>query len=638
MNEAPLLSAEQQTAVRDQLARIVGSEAFAPSQRRQRFLEYIVGEVLAGRGGRLKGYSIATEVFGRSGEFDPNIDPVVRVEAGRLRDKLREYYENEGRADAIRIDLPKGSYAPRIVFRNSEASEHSRTTNTLPPDTAPITASETPAEQGLTSAEHAAPNDILRKLLAKPRAQAYLAVALTLITALGIGLWKALPPNSYPPLPEKASIAVLPFANIGNDAQWQRLATGLAQDIVTDLSQSKDLFVVARQSTEAYRDTKTDLREIGRQLGVHYILEGSVQPSDANVRVTTQLVDTRSGGTVWSTKYDRPATELFHVQGDVTEKIVATLTGYQGAVAQAERALIRRKPPRSLTAYEYYQLGLETKHGGASGAISKAGLEQAEGLFKKALAIDPQLARAYVGLAYIYEYRIDLGIDDAQQNISKHSELARRAVSLDPNDGEAQLVLGHAFVYQGLADQALDQFAKAEALAPSNADVLILIAWYLPQLNQTQKAVELADRAIRLNPNYPAWYNQGLRLVYYFGGKFEKSLKYAKLVNDPLAFDYAYLAAANAVLNNLTAAKAAAAQVVHIDPEWTVEMYLSGNGGMPDDVGRLLTEAAEKAGVAACIPSARLAVTAGVITAKWCDEKRAAQRAAAQQTIAPPIP
>jgi len=638
MTEAPVFSAEQQAAVRDQLAQIVGSETFAPSQRRQRFLEHIVGETLAGRGGRLKGYSIATQVFGRSGEFDPNIDPVVRVEAGRLRDKLREYYEREGQSDAIRIDLPKGSYAPRIVFRNSETSEHGPAPDVPPPDSALKAGSEFLPENVLPTREHDTRNDALQKLLAAPNASAYLAVALTLIAALGIGLWNAPSHNSYPPLPEKASIAVLPFANIGNAPQWERLANGLTQDIVTDLSQSKDLFVVARQSTEAYRDTKIDLRDIGRQLGVHYILEGSVQPADANVRVTTQLVDTRSGGTVWSTKYDRPATELFHVQGDVTEKIVATLTGYQGAVAQAERALIRRKPPRSLTAYEYYQLGLETKHGGASGAISKAGLEQAEGLFRKAIAIDPQLARAYVGLAYIYEYRIDLGIDDAQQNISKHSEIARRAVSLDPNDGEAQLVLGHAFVYQGLADQALDQFAKAEALAPSNADVLILIAWYLPQLNETRRAVELADRAIRLNPNYPAWYNQGLRLVYFFGGKFDKSIKYAKLVNDPLAFDYAYLAATNAMLNNLTAAKAAAAMVTRMDPEWTAEMYLSGNGGMPDKVGQLLTEAAEKAGVAACIPQAKLAVTNGVITAKWCDEKRAAQRAAAHQTVAPPIP
>ncbi len=618
------LSGEQQAAVRDQLARIVGSGTFAPSQRRQRFLEYIVAETLAGRGGRLKGYNIATEVFGRSGEFDPNIDPVVRVEAGRLRDKLREYYESEGQADVIRIDLPKGSYAPRIMFRNSENPQHNHATNTKPPNKTTSTGLDTQAAQGTSRVAGNSNGAPAAKLLATPRAPPYVTLALAVLAILGIGVWRVLSPGTpETPLPEKASIAVLPFNNIGADPQWERLANGLTQDVVTDLSQSKDLFVVARQSTEAYRNTKTDLREIGRQLGVHYILEGSVQPADTNIRVTTQLVDTRTGGSVWSNKYDRPVTELFQVQGEVTEKIVATLTGYQGAVAQAERALIRRKPPRSLTAYEYYQLGLETKHGGASGAVSKAGLEKAEELFKKALAIDPQLARAYVGLAYIYEYRIDLGIDDAQENIAKQAEASRRAVSLDPNDGEAQLVLGHAFAYQGLADQALDQFAKAEALAPSNADVLILIAWYLPQLNQAQKAVELAERALRLNPNYPAWYNQGLRLVYFYGGKFDKSIKYAKLVNDPLALDYAYLAAAQAMVNNLSAAKAASAKVARIDPNWTVEKYLSDNGGMPDNIGQIFTEGAAKAGVPPCIPDEKLSTGPEIIRAKWCDERRA---------------
>jgi tetratricopeptide (TPR) repeat protein len=198
------------------------------------------------------------------------------------------------------------------------------------------------------------------------------------------------------------------------------------------------------------------------------------------------------------------------------------------------------------------------KHGGASGGVTRDGLDEAERLFVRALEIDPQLARAHVGLAYIYEYRIDFGIGTVADNLAKLMETARNAVRLDPNDGETQLVLGHAFAYQGMADQALDQFAKAEALAPNNADLLILIAWLLPQLGQPERAVELAEKALRLNPNYPYWYNQGLRYVYFFGRQFDKSVKYSRLVTDPFATDYAFLAAASVMAGDMAGAKAAA--------------------------------------------------------------------------------
>ena len=202
------------------------------------------------------------------------------------------------------------------------------------------------------------------------------------------------------PLSDKASIAVLPFENIGNDPKWDRFAYGMTEDIVTDLSHSKDLFVVARNSTEVYRGKPADVRSVGRDLGVRYVLEGSIQPSGDQIRVTAQLIDARTGGHLWSDRYDRPATDLFKVQSDVTQKIAGTLTGYEGAVAEAERSLIRRKPPSDLTAYETYLLGMEAKH-----KVTKEGLDEGERLFRKALEIDPQLARAYVGLAYIYDYR-----------------------------------------------------------------------------------------------------------------------------------------------------------------------------------------------------------------------------------------
>jgi TolB-like protein/Tfp pilus assembly protein PilF len=595
-----------ETAVRAQLDRILKSGPFQRSRRRQRFLEYIVNETLAGRGDRIKGYTIALEVFGRPATFDSNVDPTVRMEAARLRDRLREYYEADGQGDPVRIELPKGTYTPHIEFRQKAVDPR--------PDA-------TPPHRG--AGPIAPPAQSLKTPLGSP-VGFVIAVALTLLAGFGAWSWWF---NSSIPLSEKSSIAVLPFENIGNESQWDRFADGLTEDIVTDLSHSKDLFVVARNSTETYKRKPADVRSVGRDLGVRYVLEGSIQPSGDQIRVTTQLIDAKTGGHVWSNRYDRPAKDLFKVQSDVTGKIAATLTGYQGAVAEAERSLIRRKPPSDLTAYEFYLLAMEAKHGSAAGGVTREGLEQAEQLFLKALEIDPQLARAYVGLAYIYEYRLEFGLGSAADNLAKQVEAARNAVRLDPNDGETQLVLGHAFAYQGLADQALEQFAKAETLAPNNADVLILIAWYLPQLGQPERAVSLAEKALQLNPNYPYWYNQGLRLAYFLGGQFDKSIRYAKRVTDPFAIDYAYLAAASAMTGDMAAAKAAAAEVSHLDPDWSVERYLSDGGGYPENVALLFVEGARKAGVAACVPSEKLTATPNLNRLKTCDEERAGQAA-----------
>jgi TolB-like protein/Flp pilus assembly protein TadD len=588
-------SQSDQKAVREQLDRILNSGPFVQSRRRQRFLEYIVNETLAGRGERLKGYNIALEVFDRPESFDPAIDPLVRIEAARLRDKLREYYESEGQNDPIRIILPKGAYAPHIEIRHPEANEVDAFALDGRMATAPARVRFLKTPFGTLAAS---------------------IIAVLLLLLAGFGAWRSW--NSLAPLSEKASIAVLPFENIGNDPHWDRLADGVTEDIVTDLSHSKDLFVVARDSTEVYKGKPTDVRAVGRDLGVRYVLEGSIQPSGNQIRVTAQLIDAKTGGHVWSNRYLRPATDLFDVQSDVTEKIAGTLIGYEGAVAEAERSIIRRKAPSDLTAYDTYLLGMEAKH-----TVTKEGLDEGERLFRKALEIDPQLARAYVGLAYVYEYRIDLGLGTSvANNLAKLIDAARNAVRLDPNDGETQLVLGHAFAYQGMADQALEQFAKAEALAPNNADVLILIAWFLPQFGQADRAVQLAEKALQLNPNYPYWYNQGLRYVYFFGHQFDKSVKYTKLVTNPFATDYAYLAAASAMTGDMAGAKVAAAAVVRLDPNWSVEKYMSDEGGFPDDAAMLFVEGARKAGVAACVPTERVSSIPNLIHIKACDEER----------------
>ena len=604
MTELPLnfRGESDQKAVREQLARISKSGPFSQSARRKRFLDYLVTETLEGRGERLKGYTIARDVFERPETFDPLGDPLVRVEAGRLRDKLREYYEAEGQNDPVRIELPKRSYAPLIEIRQPATSVAQR-------DQPEATSSDQRQVEGdIASQSHS-------------RTTAFLAasiIAAFLVLTAGFSAWRWFAPFTAPI--QKASIAVLPFENRGKELQWDRLSDGITEDIVTDLSHSKDLFVIALDSTLIYKGKSANVRDVGRELGVSYVLQGSIQPIADRVRVTAQLIDARTGSYLWSNRYDRPVADLFKVQSEVTEKIAATLTGWEGALAEAELSLARRKPPNSLSAYDTYLLGMEAKH-----KVTKEGFDEGERLFRKALAIDPQLARAYVGLVYIYQYRIDLGLGSLADNKAKIMEAARNAVRLDPNDAETQLGLGHAFLYHGKAEQALEQYARAEALAPNNADILMIIAWYLPSLGQPERAVTLADKALQLNPNYPYWYNQGLSIVYFFGRQYEKSVKYSKLVTEPFAADYAYLAAASAMMDHAATAQAAATELARLDPNFSVERLFSDGGGFPEKTAALFVEAAGKAGITACVPADKVSSFPNLVRLRKCDEERTRQ-------------
>ena len=575
-------SESDQKAIREELVRILNSGPFHQAQRRQRFLEYIVNEALAGRGERLKGYSVAQAVFDRAETFDANIDPIVRLEAGRLRDRLREYYDGDGQGDPVRIELPKGTYTPHIEFRQAP------TLDPRPDRAAPV------KQLGM------------------------LAAAVLLIIAAS--LWGLSSRNSAPSLPDKSSVAVLPFDNIGTDPKWDRLADGMTADIITDLSHSKDLVVIARNSTELYKGKPIDIRQIGRDLNVKYVVEGSIQSMGDHIRVNAQLIEAASGSQVWSERYDRPVDDLFAVQNDVTQRIAATLTGYTGGVvAQAERRLLKRKPPASLSAFDTYLLGIE-----AVNKVTKESLIEAEGLLRKALQLDPQLARAYVGLVDVQSYLIDYGFaPSVEEALSKMMEAGEKAVQLDPDDGSTHYALGLAYTYHEKWEQALAEFDRAETLAPSDADLLLSIAWPISYFVEAARAVSLAERSLALNPHYPDWYNQGLSCVFFFGEQYERSIKYGLLVKEPLALDYAFLAMAYAYLGRTGDAEAAAANVKKLDPTWIAERYLNNQGGGAEKQAELFVDGARKAGLPACVPADKLKDMPNLSRVKSCDQQRA---------------
>jgi TolB-like protein/class 3 adenylate cyclase len=461
----------------------------------------------------------------------------------------------------------------------------------------------------------------LRRLAATTRWILSAAILMLLLLIAGGAFWMLnRQPSAAPPVFDRPSIAVLPFSNLADDPKWERFADGVTEDIITDLSHSKDLYVIARNSTMIYKDKPIDIRQIGRDLGVHYVLEGSIQGAGDKVRVTAQLIDTASGSHVWSERYDRTADDIFAVQVEITEMIATRLTAYQGVVAGAERQLAHRKAPGSLTAFDYYLLGMEAKH-----TMTAEGFVDAEGFFRKALEADPNMARAHVGLVYTYSFFIDYGIAmTPSEALQMQMRAAQKAVALDPGDGETHLTLGQAYAYHGEFEKAAAEFERAYDLSPGNADLLMAYAWNLPGLGDSQRAIQLAEHAVQLNPRYPDWYLQGQRMVYFFGEKFDTSLELTKRIKQPMALDYAFIAMDATYLGDAAEAKAAAAEVERLDPNWTAEAWISGQGGFARErETNLFVEGARKAGLRLCVSNDVLKQQSNFLRLKICDEQRA---------------
>jgi TolB-like protein len=410
--------------------------------------------------------------------------------------------------------------------------------------------------------------------------------------------------------------------NLGDDPKWERIADGITQDIITDLSQTDQVLVIASHSTDAYKGKSVNVRQVGADLGVRYVLEGSLQAIGERVLIRAQLVDTATGADLWSERYDRPDEDIFAVQSDVTAKIANSLASQTGVLRTSEFKLAQHKPPSSLTAYDNYLMA-DAVALTPVGGITKDGLIEGERLFRKAIELDPQMARAYVGLAYVYSLMYGYGFSDSpEQALSKLMEAAQKAVELDPNNNRAHCALGQALSWNGNRAQALVEFDRAEALGPNDADTLATIALNIAS-TESARAVRLAERAVLLNPHYPNWYNYSLYWAYFFQEQFDKSLDYVKLVTGPSINEKSFLAMLYGYLNQPDEAKKAVAVVLKEDPEWTAERFLTKWGVDGEHETELVAEGARKSGLRACATAAELKGNLNTIRVKSCDQERA---------------
>jgi TolB-like protein/Tfp pilus assembly protein PilF len=480
-----------------QVEKIIRSSVFARSRRMQRFLKFTVEQALTGEGESAKEYSIALAVFDKPQSFDPRLDPIVRVEAGRLRSKLREYYDGPGRLDPVRITYLKRSYLPHFRYQLAEQDG--------PDPLFPVTSDALFADATLERAEF------------------------------------------YRGTQEVKAIGVLPFINLSVSRKQDYFSEAITAEIINVLNQTLPLNVVSRTSVLRFKDTEEDIREIARQLGVNAILEGSVRVEGKRVRVVAELADASNGYQLWSQIYDRKITDIFDVQ-----KALAL------AIAQALKVKLQKVQFGAAELFgtgnsDAYHLYLRGRHVLRSGL--RADLKSAVNLYRKAIAIDREYALAYAGLADAYAAFSWSGVMLPKSCWEKSAAMAQKALQINPALGHARIASAHwkaSFAWKW--DEAENEFRRSLKLVPAYAGghQLYALACLLPQ-GRFAHAEDEVERACGLTPS-SASLAADLGWVFYCKRQYALALdqltKSSKL--DPLFYrSYLYMGYAHEQQGNL---------------------------------------------------------------------------------------
>jgi TolB-like protein/class 3 adenylate cyclase len=416
------------------------------------------------------------------------------------------------------------------------------------------------------------PRALMPRLM-RLRWAAALAVALIAILA-SAGIWFQ---RNDIPTRAKPGLAVMPFANFTAGEAGERLADGITEDIITDLARFKDLEVIARNSTAVYKGKPVDVRQVGRELNVAYVLEGSVQVEQGRVRVTGQLIDAGSGAHVWSNRWDRPAGDFFAVQSEVAEAVAAALGGSFniGAVTQSEKEKMRRKAPASLDAYELYLIVVAGKSEPTRETVP-AGLAALD----KALALDPGFARAYAVRGWLHMFSADFAGVAWPSAMERMGADMKKAYELDPRDPDISAALGFYYSLINKLPEADILLHEAVALNPNSVHVLVLAANTLPLTGHPDEAAAFADRALRLDPRMVPVNLGALSNSYFFVRRFEDTIKLIIRVPEESRFqrDWLFLAASNAFLGREAEAQKAKAALLAARPDITAQaFYEEGN-------------------------------------------------------------
>jgi TolB-like protein len=467
-SHASLPSSDARTQeIRAYVRRLLTAPQFTSTSRRGQLLAYLVDHTLAGDADKINEYAIGLDVFQRPTSFDPRIESLVRTEFSRLRQRLKEYYAEEGRRDPITIEFPPRSYAATFEFRG--AAEAAK-----------------PAVMPQLVPAAARPSHGLSRALVF----AILAIAAGLVA--GYLAWKQHAATLAANLPIRA-LVVLPFENDSPNHEAEYIADGITDELTNDLAQWRDLRVVARTSAFAFKGKGEDVRQIGRQLNVDAVLEGSFTKDGDQIRVTAQLNRTSDGYDLWSHSYDAQASDLLHVQEEVATAIAAAIHQVGGSGAGSPPQIhLATTNPEALDLYlqAEYQYNIRTPDS----------LKKAADLYGQAVQKDPDFARAYLGEAYSDIAQASLTTMTQMEMIPKAREAARKALELDPGLGEAHgLLADMLYVWDRDWSESEIEFRRALELG-AGAETRARYGWSLATRGRFSEAHEEDRLAAEQDP------------------------------------------------------------------------------------------------------------------------------------------
>jgi adenylate cyclase len=373
-------------------------------------------------------------------------------------------------------------------------------------------------------------------------------------------------------LPDKPSIAVLPFTNMSSDPDQEYFSDGITEDIITALSKVSDLMVIARNSTFIYKDKAVDIKQVGRDQGVSHVLEGSVRKAGNRVRVTAQLIDVTTSQHLWAERYDRELADIFAVQDEIMRRIVSALDVH---LREGEQARFWSSGTENLEAWECVRLGLDLFN-----SFRVEDVPEAIQLGQRAIDLDPDYAAAWVllALANIRAYNDTTRLkEDRDQSLQSVRDFAQGALECDPSCAEAYVALGMYNLSIGEHEAAVRNVNRSVELAPNHASSIAVSAAILNKCGQPKRGIERIRKAMRLSPVHPPWYLQNLGQAYRLLGEHDEAIKaYRELISrqPDILVGHISLAAIFGELNQLEQAVASAEEVLRINPEFSIKRYI----------------------------------------------------------------
>jgi adenylate cyclase len=480
-------------AIWAQIERICSGPEFAPSARLTRFLRFITEETLAGRGDRLKAYTIALGVFERRESFDSQADPIVRIEAGRLRRMLEHYYLTQGRDDPVQVTVPKGGYTPHFTWRAPEAS-------------APSTAASVP----VTSA------------VPRPRAKrlgaAFVAGALVLAATGGwVARWLTSPPAEV----AVPTVVVLPFSADAKDSASQALASGVSDELIDRLAAFGELRVMGRE-TSRWAQREFDLDRLRSQFGVRYLVEGSVRLNGDRISVVARLVDTKSGAVIWLDHFDdRPVSDASNLQIEVAQTLASKIGQPYGIIFRHDTGQFAGRGTLDWAGYrctlQYYNYRIE---------LSRESHAAARDCLEQLVSRIPTFATGWGMLSMIYldEDRGGYPSGPGQKGLQGALDAGRKAVAADPDDVRALQALSLALYFAGRPDEGLAAGEKALAINPNDPELLSELGARIAQAGDPARGRDLLMKAMTLNPGNSGYYMGNLALISFTEGRTEQAV------------------------------------------------------------------------------------------------------------------